>query len=312
MYQIITIKKAGCSVLCGNAVGSLIRKEISEMNKQIMLSGFADELAPALDRQIEGLQKLGMQYVEMRGVDGKGLVEYSPAEAKEIKKRLDAGGIRLSSVGSPIGKIGIADEFALHMELFKNTVEIAHVMECPNIRMFSFFIPDEEKPEQYREAVTDRLGQFVEYASANDVVLLHENEKGIYGAKASECLDLMKNFYGKHFKAVFDFANFVQVHQDTLEAYEMLKPYIAYVHVKDAKWADGSVVPAGYGDGNVKAILTDLLAGGYHGFLSLEPHLADFTGFGALEKEGRIGNKLSGEEAFTLAHDSLVKILEEI
>ncbi len=46
------------------------------MNKQIMLSGFADELAPALDRQIEGLQKLGMQYVEMRGVDGKGLVEY--------------------------------------------------------------------------------------------------------------------------------------------------------------------------------------------------------------------------------------------
>lgn len=282
------------------------------MNQQIILSGFADEIAPALDKQIEVLQKLGMAYVEMRGVDGKGLVEYSIEEAKEIKKRLDAGGIRLSSVGSPLGKIGILEDFAPHMELFKHTVEIAHVMECPNIRMFSFFIPDGENPGQYREAVTDRLGQFVDYASANGALLLHENEKGIYGAKAFECLDLMKTFYGEHFKAVFDFANFVQVHQDTLEAYEMLKPYIAYVHVKDAKWADGSVVPAGYGDGNVKAILGELMAGGYQGFLSLEPHLADFTGFGALEKDGRIGNKLSGEEAFTLAHDSLVKILEEI
>ena len=122
----------------------------------------------------------------------------------------------------------------------------------------------------------------------------------------------MKCFAGPHFKAVFDFANFVQAGQDTLEAYELLKPYIAYIHVKDALLRDGSVVPAGYGDGNVREILRRLKAHGYSGYLSLEPHLSEFTGFSALEKDGKIGKKLSGEEAFTLAHDALARILEEL
>ena len=119
----------------------------------------------------------------------------------------------------------------------------------------------------------------------------------------------MKQFYGAHFKAVFDFANFVQARQDTLEAYELLKPYIAYIHVKDARWEDGSVVPAGFGDGNVELILKRLKETGYGGYLSLEPHLSEFVGFSALEKGGKPGGKLSGEEAFTLAHDSLLKLL---
>lgn len=106
-------------------------------------------------------------------------------------------------------------------------------------------------PAAYEGEVFDRIGKFVDYASANDTLLLHENEKDIYGAMAPECKKLMDTFYGDHFKAIFDFANFVQCGQDTLEAYEMLKSYIAYIHVKDALKSDQSVVPAGYGDGNV-------------------------------------------------------------
>ena len=123
----------------------------------------------------------------------------------------------------------------------------------------------------------------------------------------------MEEFYSDHFKAVFDFANFIQCHQDTKEAYEMLKPYIEYVHVKDAEWESGHVVPAGHGDGNVKEILKMLKKSGYEGFLSLEPHLADFAGFSALENgKSEKKEKLTGEESFTLAHESLVKILGEI
>ena len=96
----------------------------------------------------------------------------------------------------------------------------------------------------------------------------------------------MQTFYEEHFKAIFDFANFVQCGQDTMEAYELLKPYIAYIHVKDAQKADGSVMPAGYGDGNVATILGDLFNNGFNGFLSLEPHLFNFAGFAELEKDG--------------------------
>ena len=125
----------------------------------------------------------------------------------------------------------------------------------------------------------------------------------------------MDTFYGEHFKAIFDFANFVQARENTLEAYQLLKDSIAYIHVKDALWEDGSVVPAGYGDGHVEQILTDLFDSGFDGFLSLEPHLFDFAGFAGLEKDGVSlkGNSskvLSGLEAFTLAYDSLRRILK--
>lgn len=278
----------------------------------IQLSGFADEIDTNLGKQIEVLKKLQMNHVEMRGVNGKGLVDYSINEAREIKKQLDESGIQLSSVGSPIGKIKITDDFAPHMELYKHTVEIAHEMETPYIRMFSFFMPEHESYDPYRGKVMDQLGQFVDYAKTSNIILLHENEKDIYGDVADRCLELMKEFYGDHFKAVFDFANFVQCKQDTLAAYEMLKPYIAYIHIKDALWSDGSVVPAGHGDGNVEKILKLLKDSGYQGFLSLEPHLADFAGFSSLEQSAGEKKKLSGEEAFTIACEALRKIIERI
>lgn len=278
----------------------------------IEISGFADEIDMDLGKQIQVLNNLKLHHVEMRGVNGKGLVEYSLNEVKEIKKQLADGGIRLSSVGSPIGKIKITDDFASHMELYKHTVEIAHEMETPYIRMFSFFMPENESYVPYKSKVMEQLGQLSDYAKTNEIVLLHENEKDIYGDMAERCLDIMKEFYGDHFKAVFDFANFVQCHQDTLEAYELLKPYIVYIHIKDALWSDASVVPAGMGDGHVEEILKKIKDTGYKGFLSLEPHLADFTGFGDLEKNAAKKEKLSGEEAFTMAYEALMKIIEKL
>ena len=124
----------------------------------------------------------------------------------------------------------------------------------------------------------------------------------------------MQNFYGDHFKAIFDFANFVQAGQDTLEAYELLKDYIEYIHVKDARMTDGKVMPAGYGDGHVKEILYKLFENGFDGFLSLEPHLFDFSGFELLEKGEKLNRLdmgvMSGIESFSLAYSSLRKILQ--
>ncbi|MCI6043102.1 sugar phosphate isomerase/epimerase [bacterium] len=283
------------------------------MINNITISGFADEISPSLDKQIEVIKKLGISHIEMRGVNGKGLVEYPLDEVKKIKEKLDENGISLSAVGSPIGKIQITDPFEEHFELFKHTVEIAKIMETPYIRMFSFFMPEGEEPEKYKDEVFRRLGMFVEYAKQQDVILLHENEKEIYGDVAVRCKEILDEFVCDNFHAVFDFANFVQCKQDTKEAYEMLKPYISYIHIKDAMWESGKVVPAGYGDGNVKEILADLVKNGYNGVFSLEPHLADFSGFSALEQgETEKKEPLSGEEAYTTAYNALEKIIEEL
>lgn len=304
--------------------GGPARQDGEIMFENIILTGFGDEIDSLLDQQIQVMEKLHMNHIEMRGVDGRGIETYSADEAKVLKKRLDDRGFLLSAIGSPLGKIRITDDFEVHMELFRHTVELAHIMGTPNIRMFSFYGPAEKdfcggKADSgkawlpvWRDEVMERLGRFTEYAAANEAVLLHENEKDIYGEMAAECLDILKQFAGEHFKAVFDFANFVQAGQDTLEAYELLKPYIAYIHVKDALFKDGSVVPAGQGDGNVPEILGRLKAEGYSGYLSIEPHLSEFTGFSSLERGGRIGKKLTGEEAFTLAHEALTGILEKL
>ncbi|MBR4782160.1 MAG: sugar phosphate isomerase/epimerase [Lachnospiraceae bacterium] len=289
------------------------------MAKEYKISGFADEISDSLEKQIEGLNSLGINYIEIRGVDGNNIIFHEQETVERIKHRLDAAGIKVSSIGSPLGKIGIDERFEKHFEDFKRAVEVAHYMNSRYIRMFSFYVPQKEslenegKWEEIKKEVFNRIGRFVDYANNNDIILLHENEKGIFGEKAPECLELMKNFYGNHFKAIFDFANFVQAGQNTLEAYKLLKDYIVYIHVKDARMTDGKVMPAGYGDGHVKEILSDLFENGFDGYLSLEPHLFDFSGFGLLENGNKL-NKLdmgvmSGFDSFSLAYDALKKLL---
>lgn len=291
------------------------------------LTGFADEIQQDLSIQIESLKKLDMHYVEMRGVDGNNLIYDDDKKVDEIKRRLDDAGIALSALGSPLGKIGITDPFEKHFAEFQRAVEIAHKMGTRNIRMFSFYVPWENRgssekddvnaaklPDGVKEEVLERLGKFVDYAKREDVVLLHENEKGIYGERAKECRELFDALGCANFRGIFDFANFVQAKQDTLKAYELLKNDISYVHVKDAIWETGKVVPAGFGDGNVKEILTRMFGNGFQGFLSLEPHLFDFDGFAGLERgKAKLppmeeGKKLGGFEAFSLAREALLNL----
>ena len=281
--------------------------------EHIILSGFSDEIAPELDLQLAAIREWGLSHIELRAADGVNVSDFSTEKVKEVKNKLAGAGVSVSSIGSPIGKIGIEEDFAPHLEKLKRTLEIQKELGAPYLRMFSFYMPKDRDPREFRGEVLDRVGRMVEEAKAWDSVLLHENEKGIYGDNAPRCKELLEAFYGPHFKAVFDFANFVQVGQETLPAYELLKPYVEYVHVKDAQWGTGAVVPAGQGDGHVKEILTALTGGGWKGFLSLEPHLTDFAGLAALEQDPqKRGSALDGKSAWKLALDSLQEILAGI
>lgn len=278
------------------------------------LSGFSDEISKVVEEQFAVLNKLNINYFEPRGIDGKNISTLNEEEIAELKEKMNRYGIKASSIGSPVGKIKLEEPFEEHFEMFKHVVHIAKELGAKYIRMFSFWHEGgDEWTAAEREEVFTRLRRMIAYAAEYDVVLLHENEKDIYGDTVDRCVDLMKELSCEHFKSVFDPANFVQSKQDTKYAYESLKDYIAYMHIKDAKCVDDSVVPAGLGDGNIPFILKDLFANGYDGFLSLEPHLGTFEGLAALELDDKM-LKLpkGGEGTFTLAYQSLCDILAEL
>lgn len=277
--------------------------------KNCTISGFADEIDGSVDKQIALLNNLGISWLEFRSGNGIGVADYTIEQALALRKQFEENNIRVSALGSPIGKIGIGDDMEVCIKRLAHIAELAEVFETKYIRMFSFYIPEEKNHAHYRDEVLRRTEQMVKLAASQNLVLLHENEKGIYGDVADRCLDLMKNFYGDNYKCTFDFANFVQCGQDTLEAYEMLSPYIEYVHVKDALFKTGEVVPGGMGDGNLKEIFEKLDAKGYEGFLSLEPHLTDFAGLKDLEPDAKKRGRTDGEVAFEQAYRALTKVL---
>lgn len=249
--------------------------------QNIRIFAFADEASGTVDGQITAMKRNSLDGVELRGTELGNVSDLSFVAACLIRQKLNDAGLKVWSLGSPMGKIGIGDDFARHLEKFRATLEISKVLGAQNIRMFSFYVP-KGKEDEYRGTVIDRIGKLVEMAADYDVTLCHENEKGIYGDNAERCLDLLKTF--PQLKGVFDPANFVQCGVDTLSAWEMLKPYIKYMHIKDAL-ADGRVVPAGAGIGNVARITEEFIAMGGREF-TIEPHLTVFKGLAELEREG--------------------------
>jgi sugar phosphate isomerase/epimerase len=247
------------------------------------LTGFADEIAPELDTQLDTLAAEGMRFLDLRGVWGKNVLRFTDEEVARVKGMLAARGVGVAAIGSPIGKIGVADPFAPHLEDFRRALWVAGELGAPYIRIFSFFIPEGDDPATHRGAVLDRLGQIVRAAEGSGVTLVHENEKDIYGDIPTRCLDLLTALDSPLLRAAWDPANFVQCGvRPFTEGYAALRPFIDYVHVKDARRDGGQVVPAGQGDGEWRETIAALRDSGFDGFFSLEPHLASggrFAGF---------------------------------
>lgn len=278
---------------------------------KLKLCAFADEADSMLDGQIEALNENGISLLEIRSVDSKNISQVSVSEAKEYKKKLDTAGVSVWSVGSPAGKININDDFDKEIDQFKRLLEIGSILEAKCIRLFSFYGTDAD--QKYFGAVCEKLNNYVELCQPYGLIPCHENEKGIYGEDAAHCLEILNAVPG--LKAVFDPANFVQAEQDILSAWNMLKDYVCYMHIKDAA-EDGHIVPPGWGVGHVKDVIK-LYSDQGGEVLTLEPHLRGFIGLDALEhgnSKSHVGslNFVDNRESFAFAANALKSIINEL
>lgn len=262
------------------------------------LAGFADEISPRLDEQIRVCKQLGVRFIELRAADGRGVLDLDAPMRKDIRARLEANGMAIACIGSPIGKVKISDPWQAHFDRFKVAVEIAEFFSAPLIRIFSYYPAKTEAFPKNRDEVMRRMQAKADFVKDRPVTLVHENEKEIYGEKGPECLDIFKTVNSPKLRCAFDFANFLQAGDDPTKNWELLKSYVAHIHIKDYKRETKKVVPAGQGDGHIQAILEDANRMGYAGFLSLEPHL-------------KVAGPSSGEtgpELFKVAADALREV----
>ncbi len=282
------------------------------------LSAFADEAGGGIKNQIAALKKYGMTHLEPRGLDEGNISLYTPEQAKELKKVLDGNGIGISSIGSHYGKIEITADFNPHFDNFKRCVEVANILETKRIRMFSFYFTKGEDHKEYRDEVLEKLEKMCDYSLSGGILCCHENEKEIYGDTDDRCLDILTSLKGK-IGGIFDPSNFIQCGVKIIPAYEKLKDYIDYLHIKDCRFADGRVVPAGKGDGEIVELLKrySLEHTGDH-FLTLEPHLKVFDGLKDLESENGTAEALKDDfsyptnfDAFCAAAEALGDCLKE-
>ena len=282
-------------------------------------SAFCDESGEdTIGGQVAACKLNGITHMELRGFGKKvNINNLTVEQAREMKAEIDKEGMKVASIGSGYGKINIKEDFEPHFEAFKNTVEVAKILEAKYIRMFSFYFSDGDSHEEYRDEVIRRVKAMTDYAVAEGLICCHENEKDIYGDIPERCLDILEACEGK-LKAVFDPANFVQCGVDTLKAYEMLEDYIEYFHIKDALFENSEVVPAGQGDGNVEEILKRFDKHKKTAVLSLEPHLKVFAGLSNLEAEGQSSREMkvnafsSHAESFKTAADAMYDVVNKI
>ena len=275
------------------------------------ISAFADEASDKLEGQIAALKRNGIGYIEPRNASGN-IIQKTDEELYAIAKALSDASIGVSSLGSPIGKFKIDEDFEIHLQDYHRALRACEILGTKNMRIFSFFVPQERLAE-CRDEVMRRMSVLLEMADKAGVTLCHENESKIYGQNPDEVADLLTSL--PSLKGIFDAANYVMNDCDPIRGIEATLPSMEYLHVKDALAEKKSIVPAGMGDGCYAEVLRRVDAATDDTvFLTLEPHLHVFEAYKRIDSH-QLKNELSFEtpdEAFDYAASSLKKLLTEL
>jgi sugar phosphate isomerase/epimerase len=264
------------------------------------LTGFGDEISPDLEIQVSTMRRLRVLGLDLRSAFGKNVLQLSDGEIDELKEKLEAAGMRIQSVSSPVNKVKYSDSArAEELKKLERAAEIANRIGIQRIRIFSPETDLEGGDSAWPE-VRAWMTEQVELAKSKNVVLMHENDGRFFGAFPNNARRLMEDLGGPHFRAVYDFGNAVLIGTRTMRDWmPWIVPHLDTLHIKDAIEEEGKFVEAGAGDGEMLEGLTYLAKAGWTGPLTLEPH-AQIAG-----PQGGF----SGEDAFAFAVLALRRIM---
>jgi len=291
------------------------------------------------------LAALGLEYYSPRflNVAGevKNIMKLDKAELKTVKSMQDDYGLRVTSIGSPIGKVRLFDfddgthnrfvPFARYLkEDVPTAIDRAKALEAPMIRGFSFYHPRGTDPAPHVAQASEQLAAIAEQCAAAGIVYALEVEANLIGQNGRMMAELARRIDKPNLVCIFDGGNISSQNLDAVRCFrefEAMRKYLGYLHIKDYKidaaleWTGvvdeerlKNFVPADRGDSGHEAILRDLREHlpaidkkmkrlGLAGvYLELEPHLKGGGQFGGF----------SGPDGLGVACRALCRLLDYV
>jgi 3-dehydroshikimate dehydratase len=272
-------------------------------SESFLLTGFADEINPDIDLQIETMVRLNVSGLDLRSVDGVNVLDLNDDKLSEISDKLKAKNLTVSCIGSPVNKVPYSKAGqGAELAKLRKACHAAKSVGTDKVRLFTPEVPS-SSGDGFTSLVLNWMEEQVKLAEDEGVILLHENDATFWGAYPENAKVLFGELGGPHFQAAFDFANTVLIgFQPMRDWFPWLRPYLHTLHIKDAIHDEHKVVPAGFGEGQIEETIRYLVRDGWRGPFTIEPHLQAAGPFGGF----------SGPELFGVAVDSFRAVLGRI
>ena len=269
------------------------------------LCAITDEISQEFEHALDALLEYGATGAELRGLWGTNIADLSDEQAQKAKSALQARGMAVPCLSTPFYKCDLniqaanpgEEAGAMHLaqartmeqqaELLERCIRLAHFFESPFLRVFAFWRKDVMTPD-IEQRIIDAFEAPIERASKAGITLVLENEHACFVGSGAEAAKILSRINSPHLRACWDPGNAFSLGELPFpDGYEAVKPYIAHVHIKDARMAqtpDHGLQPqwcvVGEGEIDYPGQFAALKQDGYDGWISLETHYRPPTGSG--------------------------------
>lgn len=243
----------------------------------MFFTGISDEANWDIQKQIAAHRQLGWKSLELRVVNGKNLTDVDDTTFNQVVAAVEEAGMSVCCFASQLANWGrpITGDFAVDLTEMRRAIPRMQRLGTKFIRCMSY--PNDGLSEvAWRDEVVRRLRELAKMAEDGGVIMVHENCNGWGGESPENSLELLERIGSPAFKLVFDTGNPFMHNQDSLAFLQGVIDHVIHVHIKDG-YRDGENNKFSYpgeGSSQVEACIRLLLAHGYDGGYSIEPHIA--------------------------------------
>jgi sugar phosphate isomerase/epimerase len=227
------------------------------------------------DHILDEASRLGYDGIEIRGLQGEmfapNMKPFLDTEIEKTKSDLKARGLRICCFDT---SCMFHDPARLDAAIAEGraTIDLAHKMEVPYIRVFGDAIPDRERKKETIAQVAQGLQVLCRYAKGKNITVLLETHGDF--SPSNVVAEVVRLVESEAFGVLWDINNPYKYGdgESMSHTFEVLGPHVKHTHIKDTsgRGANEQIRLAGHGDIPIKECLTILQEHNYQGWISFE------------------------------------------